>query len=754
MDGARPGTGVARTGSTETAVRRQYGPPPVPSIAWSGGRGVLALVVPFTAGLLLAGVVLLLGVPGGRVALVNGAFAALDGAGVPVALLAVGTVIAALGLGFGVTASTVVMLAATDDATAGPRDAWRWSVHHWRLVVEAALVALVGAAAGTATAVSWRAGGWGTVVIVVLLVLGAVIVAPLLLGWALLVAGVPRRSAFRRAWGSGRVIVRGGHEAMATPRRALVGGATLMTVLGVGVLLLLRLLPPSALRSSVVVAWCCVAATALVLVIVAIAVRGAATRNEDGRLRSPLAVDPVDPMARGRRARPGLVGAGVVLVPAVVFAVVVSSNPLGVVQYDAAPADARGLLGGDIADVGGRTAVVSTPSTPPSRLRMCGDASCDTPVEMPGLTGGSAIGSAGDGGLLTAHWKVRFEDEVAQQYELEVVHSRADQLDVAPKSDDAAWPAGRRAEQRDSADEAPAVDRPEGRRTTVAAVDIVETDQGRVSYWMTDVAVASSGDRPVVVGIARGGEPEGRSHLVAVFCEDVSCAEHTVRQVALPWIPPLEHQGVDVAVAPDGTAVVSLVSQTDARSPTFTAIRLVSFRPDGGQPVVRDLSQAIPPGEPVRAWDEAYDARVAIGGDGNPVVLARSNGVSTQRLTFCADASCSSSSHTDITPNGPTGLLPAFVIDRSGRPLVAVRDEERGTLGLLSCRDARCTTSEQTTIARFPPVQDERSSNSTLAIGLSADDTPIVLSGGVSEDRDEDAQGLVIRCDRPRCGVS
>lgn len=754
MDGARPGTGVASAGPTETAVRRQDGPPPVPLIAWSGGRAVLAVVVPFAAGLLLAGVVLLLGVPGGRVALVNGAFVALDGVGVPVALLAVGTVIAALGLGFGVTASTVVMLAATDDATAGPRDAWRWSVHHWRLVVEAALVALVAVAAWTATAVSWRASAWGTVVIVVVLAVGVVIVAPLLLGWALLVAGVPRRSAFRRAWGSGRVVVRGGHEPTATPRRALVGGATLMTVLGVGVLLLLRLLPPSALRSSVVVAWCCVVATALVLVIVAIAVRGAATRNEDGRLRSPLAVDPVDPMARGRRARPGLVGAGVVLVPAVVFAVVVSSNPLGVVQYDAAPADARGLLGGDLTDVGGRTAVVSTPSTPPSRLRMCGDASCDTPVEMPGLTGGSAIGSAGDGGLLTAHWKVRFEDEVAQQYELEVVHSRADQLDVAPKSDDAAWPAGRRAEQRDSADEAPAVDRPEGRRTTVAAVDIVETDQGRVSYWMTDVAVASSGDRPVVAGIARGGEPEGRSHLVAVFCEDVACTDHTVRQVALPWIPPLDHQGVDVAVAPDGTAVVSLVSETDARSPTFTALRLVSFSPDGGQPVVRDLSHAIPPGEPVRAWDEAYDARVAIGGDGNPVVLARSNGVSTQRLTFCADASCSSSSHTDITPNGPTNLLPAFVVDRSGRPLVAVRDEERGTLGLLSCRDARCTTSEQTTIARFPPVQDERSSTSTLAIGLSADDTPVVLSGGVSEDRDEDAQGLVIRCDRPRCGVS
>ncbi|MCS6589737.1 hypothetical protein [Curtobacterium flaccumfaciens] len=740
-------------GSTETAVRRQDGPPPVPLIAWSGGRAVLALVVPFAAGLLLAGVVLLLGVPGGRVALVNGAFVALDGAGVPVALLAVAVVIAGLGLGFGVTATTVVMLAAADDAVAGPRDAWRWSVHHWGLVVEATLVTLV-VVAGTTTAVSWRASVWGTVVIVVVLAVGVVIVAPLLLGWALLVAGVPRRSAFRRAWGSGRVIVRGGHEATATPRRALIGGAALVTVLGVGVLLLLRLLPPSALRSSVVVAWCCVVVTGLVLLVVAIAVRGAATRNEGGRLRSPLAVDPADPMARGRRARPGLVGAGVVLVPAVVFAVIVSSNPLGVVQYDAAPADARGLLGGDIADVGGRTAVVSTPSTPPSRLRMCGHASCDTPMEMPGLTGGSAIGSAGDGGLLTAHWKVRFDGEVAQQYELEVVHSRADQLDVAPKSDGAAWPAGRRAEQRDSADEAPAVDRPEGRRTTVAAVDIVDADRDRVSYWMTDVAIASSGDRPVVVGIARGGEPEGRSHLVAVFCEDVACTDHTVRQVALPWIPPLDHQGVDVAVAPDRTAVVSLVSETDGRSPTFTALRLVSFSPDGGQPVVRDLSHAIPPGEPVRAWDEAYDARVAIGGDGNPVVLARSNGIATQRLTFCADASCSSSSHTDITPKGPTNLLPAFVIDRSGRPLVAVRDEEHGTLGLLSCRDARCTGSEQTTIARFPPLQDARSSTSTLAIGLTADDTPIVLSGGVSEDRDEDVPGLVIRCDRPRCGVS
>lgn len=751
MDGARPGKGVAGAGSTETAVRRQYGPPTVPLVAWGGGRAVFAFVVPFAAGLLSAGAVLLFGVPGGRVALVNGAFVALDGLGVPVALLAVGAVLGVLGLGFGVTAATLVMLAAADDAVAGPRDAWRWSVHHWRLVVEAALVAVLAVAAGTATAVSWRAGGWGTIVIVVLLVAGAVIAAPLLLGWVLLVAGVPRRAALRRAWGSGRVIVRGGHEATATPRRALVGGATLMTALGIGVLLLVRLLQPSVVRSSLVVAWCCIAVTALVLVVLATAVRGAATRNEGGRLRSPLVGDP---LAGGRRTRPGLVGAGMVLVPAVVFAVIVSSNPLGMLQYDAAQVDARVLRGGDIADVAGRTAVVSTPSTPPSRLRMCGDASCDTPVEMPGLTGGSAIGSAGDGGLLTAHWKVRFEDEVAQQYELDVVHSRAEQLDVAPKSDSAAWPAGRRAEKRDSADDAPAVDRPEGRHTTVAAVDIVETDQGRVNYWMTDVAVASSGDWPVVAGIARGGEPEGRSHLVVVFCADVACVEHTVRQVTLPWIPPLDHQGVDVAVTPDGTAVVSLVSETDSGSPTFSALRFVSFSPDGERPVVRDLSGAIPPGKPVRPWDEAYDARVAIGGDGNPVVLARSNGVATQRLTFCADASCSSSSHTDITPKGPTSLLPAFVIDRSGRPLVAVRDAERGTVGLLSCRDARCTSSEQTTIARFPPVRDERFSSSTLAIGLTADDTPIVLSGGVPEDRDEDVRGLVIRCDRPRCGVS
>lgn len=442
-----------------------------------------------------------------------------------------------------------------------------------------------------------------------------------------------------------------------------------------------------------------------------------------------------------------------VLVPAVVFAVILSSNPLGVVQYDAASVDARAISGGDVADVAGQTAVVSAPYTPPSSLRMCRQVSCDEATEMPSRTLGSAVGSAGDGRLLTAHWKVRFDGEEAQQYELEVVHSRADQLDAAPKSDGAPWPAGRRAGKRDSADEEPAVDRPEGRRTTVTAVDIVDGDRDHVSHWMTDVAIAGSGDRPVVAGIARRGEPDARSHLVTVFCEDVACTDHTVQKVALPWIPPLDHQGVDVAVAPDGAAVVSLVSETHQDS-TFSALRLVSFGPDGGQPVVRDLSHAIPPGEPVRAWDEAYDARVAIGGDGNPVVLARSNGIATQRLTFCADASCSSSSHTDITPKGPTGLLPAFVIDRSGRPLVAVRDEERGTLGLLSCRDARCTNSEQTTIARFPPVQDERSGTSTLAIGLSADDTPIVLSGGVSEDRDEDVQGLVIRCDRPRCGVS
>ncbi|WIE84762.1 hypothetical protein [Curtobacterium sp. MCPF17_021] len=51
-------------------------------------------------------------------------------------------------------------------------------------------------------------------------------------------------------------------------------------------------------------------------------------------------------------------------------------------------------------------------------------------------------------------------------------------------------------------------------------------------------------------------------------------------------------------------------------------------------------------------------------------------------------------------------------------------------------------------------MQDERSSTSTLAIGLTADDSPILLTAGVSDDRYEDGQGLVIRCERARCGVS
>ncbi|OIH92245.1 hypothetical protein BIU92_11180 [Curtobacterium sp. MCBA15_003] len=309
----------------------------VPSIAWGGGGAVVAFAVPAVVGALLAWVALLVGVRDGRVVLANGAFAVVESPAVSVLVVVAGVVLAVVGFGFGVTASTAVMIAGADEESLGPRSAWRWTFGQRRLVVEAALAAAVAVAVGTVVVRSWQDGERVVVAaVLVLLVVVAVVAAPLLLGWVLVVAGVPRGEAVRRGWSSGHVVVRGGLEATSSPRRALVGAASVALVLGIGVWLLVRLLPASAARASLTMAWCCVAVTVLVVFVVAVAARGAAVRGEGGRLRAPVMADSGG--AR-RPLRDGLTGVGVLLVPALVFAVLVTSNPFGLVQYSVATVD-------------------------------------------------------------------------------------------------------------------------------------------------------------------------------------------------------------------------------------------------------------------------------------------------------------------------------------------------------------------------------------------------------------------------------
>ncbi|WIE63772.1 hypothetical protein DEI99_010970 [Curtobacterium sp. MCLR17_036] len=733
----------------ESAKRKQYGPPVVPSIAWGGGGAVVAFAAPVVVGALLAGVALLVGVRDGRVVLANGVFSVVESPAVSVLVVVAGAVLAVVGFGFGATASTAVMIAGADEESLGPRSAWRWTFGQRRLVVEAALAAAVSVAVGTVVVRSWQDGGRVVVAaVLVLLVVVAVLAAPLLLGWVLVVAGVPRGEAVRRGWSSGRVVVRGGLEATSSPRRALVGAASVALVLGIGVWLLVRLLPASAARASLTVAWSCVAVTVLVVFVVAVAARGAVVRGEESRLRAPVVADSGG--AR-RPLRDGLTGVGVLLVPALVFAVLVTSNPFGLVQYSVATVDTGDLGGADVADVGDRTVVVSSPRARSSLYRSCQRARCGVGSGVSPSEVNSAIGPAGDGGLLTVQWHPRGERYTTERFELEVVHSHPDELEPPQKPQDNAWPRGRRAGPSGVEDETDA-DRPAGRRTSLATVQVVDRDQS--NYHVSDSAIAAHGHRPVIAGIARSGEPDARAHLFVVFCQEPSCARHAVRHVALPWIPSyIGDQGLDLAVAPDGTAVVSLVSETVSSWPELPSLRVVSMHPDGAEPVVRDLPEAFPPAASARSYEAAPDARVAIGGDGNPVVLGRTHGVDAQRLTFCSDISCSSATHREIATVSSSDAPPAFVIDRSGRPLIATRDDERGAVGLVSCSDARCDDHQEATIARFVPPGPIWESSSALAIGLTADDVPMLVSSVMSDNRDEGSHGFVIRCDRARCGL-
>lgn len=734
----------------ESATRKLFGPPPAGALAFGGAVPALAFAAPVVAAALLAGLVLVRLGGRGALAIVNGTFSTISPGPTWLAEIVAASVLLLLGNAFGITAATIAMVGAAGSAPSAcsARNVWRAAARRVPAVVLAFVVEAVLLVAGLAATIATAFSLWLAVGITVLVVVAVVVAAPLLLAWPqIAVGGTPWRTAFANAWRTRDVQQSPDVEVFRSPRRALVTTWLALGVVHVGLALLVGVPSPSVVTAALTVAISFLVPGATVLLLVAIAVRGAAVRaasvwwTAPAAAPSPSSSSWSDASSAGGsvpRVRGGAsVGLAALLVPAVVLVPIVVANPFGITSYSAAQTP-QIWRDASVTEVGADTVALSGLGGEGAQVDRCSGATCDPSLEPASILG-TAIAGLPDGAMVTAQWRpVEGSGSGSDRFELDVVHSSPAQLHR--------WATG------------PAThgfSTPNGTRTTVAGMDVAfrrgESVFARSNAMLTAAAVTTSGEHPVVAGIVRGVSG-ARAQLSITFCDDDLCSSSTTKRIPLDWVPTLSTSGtLDLVVTTSGTAVVSLVDS--GRDLELPKLRVVSTTADG-EPRIETPDSVLGSDDP-STFDVADGAQIGLGTRDRPIVLYRAAGSTTQRVISCDDAACAASGIVDLDLPGAGQQAPAMVVDDTGRPLIAVRNTDRQSIDLVSCLDRRCSTTRTSTIARYVP--DERSEDSGgFAMGLTADQTPMIALGdrrvGVGNAHPT-WDGTVISCTERRCGV-
>jgi hypothetical protein len=734
----------AQTGDAEhqeSAARKLFGPPPAGALAFGGTVPALALAVPVVASALLAGIVVVVFGGRGALAIVNGGFSTVDPGPTWLAVVVAAGVLLVLGNAFGITAATIAMVGAVRSARApaSARDAWRAAVRRTPAVLLAFLVTTVLLLTAVAATVATAVSPWLTIAITLLVFVALVVAAPLLMAWPqIAVGGTAWRTASANAWRTRDVQQSPDVEVFRSPRRALVTTGLVLGVVHVGLAALIGVQSPSVVTAALSAAISFLVPGATVLLLVAIAVRGAAVRSTSAWWTAPGRAPSPSPSTD--RLRGGAVlGLAALLVPAVVLVPIVVANPFGITSYSAAQTP-QIWRDASVTEVGADTVALSGLGGEGAQVDRCSGAICDPSLEPASILG-TAIAGLPDGAMVTAQWRPvegSGSGSGSDRFELDVVHSSPAQLHR--------WATG------------PAThgfSTPNGTRTTVSGMDVAfrsgETVFARSNAMLTAAAVTTSGEHPVVAGIVRGVSG-ARAQLSITFCDDDLCSSSTTKRIPLDWVPTLSTSGtLGLTVTKGGTAVVSLVDS--GRDLELPKLRVISTTADG-EPRIETPDSVLGSDDP-STFDVADGAQIGLGTRDRPIVLYRAAGSTTQRVISCDDAACAASGIVDLDLPGAGQQAPAMVVDDTGRPLIAVRNTDRQSIDLVSCLDRRCSTTRTSTIARYVP--DERSEDSGgFAMGLTADQTPMIALGdrrvGVGSAHPT-WDGTVISCTERRCGV-
>jgi hypothetical protein len=731
----------AQTGDAEhqeSAARKLFGPPPAGALAFGGTVPALALAVPVVASALLAGIVVVVFGGRGALAIVNGGFSTVDPGPTWLAVVVAAGVLLVLGNAFGITAATIAMVGAVRSARApaSARDAWRAAVRRAPAVLLAFLVTTVLLLTAVAATVATAVSPWLTLAITLLVFVALVIAAPLLMAWPqIAVGGTAWRTASANAWRTRDVQQSPDVEVFRSPRRALVTTGLVLGVVHVGLAALIGVQSPSVVTAALSAAISFLVPGATVLILVAIAVRGAAVRSTSAWWTAPgHAPSPSTDRPRGG----AVLGLAALLVPAVVLVPIVVANPFGFTSYSAAqtPQIRRGAA---VTEVGADTVALSGLNGWGAQVDRCSGATCDPSLEPASILG-TAIAGLPDGAMVTAQWRpVEGSGSGSDRFELDVVHSSPAQLHR--------WATG------------PAThgfSTPNGTRTTVTGMDVAfrsgETVFARSNSTLTAAAVTTTGEHPVVAGIVRGLSG-ARAELTVTFCDDDRCSTSTTKRVPLDWVPTESASGtLGLTVTKGGTAVVSLVDS--GRDLELPKLRVISTSV-AGEPRVE--TPDITTGKTDSSiFDMTAGAQIGLGTHDRPIVLYRPAGSATQQLISCDDAACGASTVVDLDLPGSDQQPPAMVVDDTGRPLIAVRNTDRQSIDLVSCLDRTCSTTQTSTVVRYVPDERSEAGSGGFAMGLTADQAPVLAV----DDRRVGAgsahptwDGTVISCTERRCGV-
>ncbi|MGJ0388525.1 hypothetical protein [Microbacterium sp. CGR1] len=715
-----------------------YGPPRAIDLAFGRPAPTIAYEVPLVIVWIVVASILVT-VLSGELAIVNNEVAALragPGFAVGVAILAVTLAIAQ---GFGITAATLAVIAASDGRSMTVREAWRGALRRPGSVAIAGLMLL--ALMGIVLLVTSFAAIMpvvGIVAGIVLLVVG-IILAPLLLAWPLVVT---RRKSLPAAlawgWRSPRLFRGQMAEPLGNPRLAVVVTIVLTGVIALVVSWLAGLLPAGWWTPSVGAVLAIVPLSVVQLLLAAVSVRGAALRIDE-----PLLAAASDAEAAPLERRRGtLIGAAALAVPAVVAALLVAVNPWQIPAYAAADVH-RVWNSSQIVSWQGGTVVLSRLGGEDSFARVCAGDNCGPEHEMLSILP-TAIAPAADGGVLSASWyPIEGADEQSGSFELRVTHSSPESLATWSESlgDDASD-----AEKSDGWSGFPGDERVLGGIDSTFRSATSVFNRGNQSLMA--VAIDSSGDAPVIASIVR--PLESRTATIALdFCADAGCtaSERTTQEVQwASWST--NSTTLDVASTGDGgSAVVTLTDRGEDEEDI--PLRVLTASPEGEW--ATSVLDAEVPGDAVTDLDQTHGAQVAIGADGLPVVLFRAVDRSTLRLFSCADASCSTASITDIPAETDLLHTPALAIDSSGRPLIATIDRAVN-VALLSCGDAACES--RTSIPVLAAAPTDGGFSHGLALAVDDEDRPLIAVGlrRAGSEAKATSSGTVVACTAPRCG--
>ncbi|GAA2175505.1 hypothetical protein GCM10009846_25670 [Agrococcus versicolor] len=752
-----------------------YGPPQAVRLAFDTAAPTLALAVPLAVVALVAGIAVLTAA--------SGALAVVDHAVAPVrpgpAVLGAAAVLSAalsLGLGLGVTAATLALLARVDRRRLGVLAALAGAARRPGSVLLATAVALVTSLAvagivGVLLPLQPVAGIAAAVGVVVV----AVVAAPLLLAFPLVVGGrMGLGPAIGWAWRSPHAIVAASAEPLRTPRIAVVVTVVATGVASLVLQLLGGLVPTGWWTPVVQVALALVPGALAQVLLAAVAVRGVALRLDGpvavegsepstavatpaiGALASALASGDATPSsapgateapARTRTRRTGpLAGIAVLLVPAIVAGALLAANPWGVPAYAAADVH-RIWSSPQVATWEGGTAVLSRLGGQDSTVRLCSASTCGPEHDMRAILP-STIAPAADGGLLSATWYPIEDaaDEESGSFELRVVHSSPSELRE--------W--DQPVEEVDDVDDADA-DRTQpwaglpGDERMLGGIDVSfqlgTSAFDRINESLMAVAIDSSGEAPVIASVVRPLDSQDAT-LAIDACADATCSVSQRTELDLEWGSwSTSSTTLDVATTAGGTTVVSLADRADDDGEI--ALRLVTLATDGTS-TIESLDAEVP-GDVVTDLDQTHGAQVAIGGDGLPLVLVRAVDRATLRLLACLDVACSDATITDVEPATDVLHSPALVVDASGRPLIGTIDAE-GNVALLSCDDAACAS--WTSVALAGTAPSDAGSSLGFALALDDDGRPLLAVGARRAVATDAADaGVVLACAAVRCGA-